>query len=299
MTTLRPTIAAHDVASFRALDWLLLAATAGIWGASFLFIEIGLDAFEPGLVTWLRVAFGCATLWAIPLQRRRVERADWPRVAALGVTWMAFPLTMFPVAQQWINSSLTGMLNGATPVFATLLGILVFGVPAVRTQIVGVAVGLVGLFLIGIPEASAAGTTALGVLAVVAAVASYGIALNLAGPLQRTYGALPVLRRALVVATVLTVPYGAIDAGRSGFAWGPLAACIALGVGGTAIAFVTMTTLTGRVGSVRASITTYLIPIVSIVLGVVFRDESLSAWAIVGTGVVLTGAFVAANARRS
>ncbi len=282
-----------ESAPFVSLDWLLLITIASLWGASFLFMDIALDSFRPGLVTLLRVLFGCVTLWAIPLDRKRIETKDRSRVAILGVVWMAFPLTMFPIAQQWIDSSLTGMLNGAMPIFAALIGFLAFSAPAIRSQLAGVAIGLGGIILIGLPEASSAGTTAAGIALVLLAVASYGIAVNIAGPLQRTYGALPVLRRALTVATVLTLPYGLVDATRSSLAWGPLFACLALGIGGTGIAFVAMTMLAGRTGAVRASVVTYLIPVVSIALGVGFRDDSLSGWAVLGTAIVLLGAWVA------
>ena len=69
-------------------------------------------------------------------------------------------------------------------------------------------------------------------------------------------------------------------------------ACIALGAGGTGIAFALAAELNGRVGAVRTSIVTYLIPIVAVFLGVVFRDDTITLWAILGTLVVLSGAFL-------
>ena len=48
---------------------------------------------------------------------RRVDRSDWPRIALLGVIWMAIPLSMFPFAEERVSSALTGMLNGANPIF--------------------------------------------------------------------------------------------------------------------------------------------------------------------------------------
>ena len=285
--------AGAESAPFMSLDWLLLITTAGLWGGSFLFMDIALDSFEPGLVTFVRVLFGCITLWAIPLDRNRVETKDRPRIAILGIVWVAFPLTMFPIAQQWIDSSLTGMLNGGTPIFVALIAIVAFATPPIRIQLTGIAIGLIGVVLIGLPQASAAGTTAVGIMLVLLALASYGVAVNIAGPLQRTYGALPVLRRALTVAVVLTIPYGLIDATRSSFGWRPLLSCLILGVGGTGIAFVTMATLAGRTGAVRASVVTYIIPLVSIALGVGFRGDSLSGWAVLGTVIVLVGARVA------
>jgi drug/metabolite transporter (DMT)-like permease len=283
----------HDTAPFESLDWVLVLSAAGIWGASFLFIAIGLDAFGPGLVTLLRVGFGALTLAAFPAARRPVERSDRARVALLGFVWMAFPLTLFPLAQQWIDSSLAGMLNSAMPVMTVVVSWLVFHTPTGSRRLVGVAVGLGGILLIGVPEASTAGTSAVGVGLVLVAVTSYGVAVNIAGPLQRRYGSLPVMARALGFAFVMAVPFGVADGFDSSWEWRSLLACMVLGVAGTGFAFVFAVTLAGRVGAVRTSIVTYLIPIVAVVLGTVFRDETITALSLIGTVVILVGAWLA------
>lgn len=279
-------------AKFQLLDWGLLLGAAGIWGASFFFIDIGLEAFAPGLVTLFRIAFGCVALWLIPIKTRPFDQQDRKKIVLLGITWIAFPLTMFPIAQQWINSSLTGMLNSAMPIFTVLIGLAVFATPTAPIQLIGVFTGLAGLVLIGLPEVTTDGTNAIGVLLVILAVLSYGVAVHIAGPLQRQYGAIPVVRSALFVAVILALPYGVVGVTDSGFGWGPMIACIALGAGGTGIAFVLAAELNGRVGAVRTSIVTYLIPIVAVFLGVIFRNDSITLWAILGTVIVLAGAYL-------
>ncbi len=285
---------AEDI-PFEPLDWGLLLGAATIWGGSFLFMAIGLDAFEPGVVTLLRVGFGALTLALVPAARRPVPREDLPRIALLGLTWMAFPLTLFPIAQQWIDSSVAGMLNAAMPLLTALIAWGVFHIPTRPRRLFGVGVGMVGIALIGIPEATTAGTNALGVVLVVLAVASYGVAVNIAGPLQQQHGSLPVTARALAFATVLTVPFGAWGVPASSFAWDSLIACFVVGAGGTGVAFAMAATLTGRVGAVRTSIVTYVIPAISIFLGVVFRDETVTVLAIVGTCIVLLGAWLSSR----
>ena len=292
MSNIPETVEAEN-SKFQLLDWGLLLGAAGIWGASFFFIDIGLEAFSPGLVTFFRIAFGCMTVWAIPIRAPRIESEDRKMVMLLGVTWMAFPLSMFPIAQQWINSSMTGMLNSAMPILTVLVGLTMFKIPTASKQLLGVATGLGGLVLIGIPEVATDGTNALGVLLVVLAVLSYAVAVHIAGPLQRKYGAIPVVRWALLFAVVLSAPYGIVGATSSGFGWGPMIACFALGAGGTGIAYALAAELNGRVGAVRTSIVTYLIPIVATVLGVVFRDDTVALWAVIGTVVVLGGAYTA------
>src|SRR6185436_15694798 len=103
-------------------NWALLVVPGVIWGASFLFIAEGLAAVSPNGVTFLRILIGFASLSLVPAARRPILAADRPRAAALGVVWLAFPLSMFPFAEQHVSSALTGMLNGATPIFAAIVG---------------------------------------------------------------------------------------------------------------------------------------------------------------------------------
>jgi drug/metabolite transporter (DMT)-like permease len=111
--------------AFSPLDWTLFVSVALIWGSSFILMDIGLEAFEPGLITLLRVGLGAAALWLVPAARStRVDQADWPRLIALSVIWVAIPFTLFPVTQQYINSAIAGMLNGAVPIFAAVVAVV-------------------------------------------------------------------------------------------------------------------------------------------------------------------------------
>src|SRR2546426_514173 len=101
-----------------ARDWALLILPGLIWGASFLFIAEGLRASAPNGVTFIRIAVGFATLSLVPSARRRlIPRARWKGVLP-GIIWMAFPLSMFPIAEQHVSSALTGMLTGPAPLLA-------------------------------------------------------------------------------------------------------------------------------------------------------------------------------------
>jgi len=294
MTEVTDSVKAED-RPFETVDWTMVSAISVIWGSSFLFMAIGLESFEPGLVSLLRVGFGAATAAFLPGARKAVPREAWPRIVVLGFVWLAFPLTLFPIAQQWIDSSVAGMLNSAMPLMTLFIAWAAFSTPTGPRRLFGVLVGLVGIVLIGAPEASTAGTNAVGVLLVVLAVSSYGLAANIAGPLQRAHGSLPVISRALMVATLFSLPLGLYAVPASSFSWSSLAACAAVGVGGTGIAYSLAATLVGRVGAVRMSIVTYIIPVVSVVLGVALNGETVSGWAIVGTGVVLAGALLSSR----
>jgi len=281
--------------AFTVFDWMLFVSISLIWGSSFLLMAIGLEAFEPGLVTWLRVASGAAVLWAVPGARMRIEPTDRARVWALSFIWVAIPFTLFPVAQQWINSAVAGMLNGAMPMFTALVATVLLRRRPRGALLLGLAVGFLGVVAISAPSMGESRTQALGVVLVVVATIGYGLAVNIAAPLQQQYGALPVMARMLGLASIWTAPYGAIGFAGSSFAWDSLVAVLAAGVLGTGLAFVIMSSLVGRVGSTRASFITYLIPVIALLLGVMFRSDEVALSAVAGVGLVVIGAILAAR----
>lgn len=282
--------------AFTFVDWAMFVSLATIWGSSFLFMAIGLDAFHPGVVTLLRVALGASFLALIPRTRRvRIDREDWPKVALLAATWVAIPFTLFPIAQQWIDSAVAGMLNGATPVFTAVLATLLLRSLPGPLQLTGLVIGLAGTLAIALPSAGQGTTEAIGVVLVVTATFGYAVSLNMVPPLQQKYGSLPLTARILWLATPMVVPFGLIGLGQSTFAWPSLLAVGAVGILGTGLAFIFMGNLAGSVGATRASFLTYLIPVVALILGVVFRDEMIAPVAFLGVVLVIAGAILASR----
>ncbi len=282
--------------AFSGGDWARFVAVSVIWGASFLFIAIGLDAFHPGLVTWLRVGFGAAFMASLAKARTaKIARQDMPRIVLLGIIWVAIPLTLFPIAQQWIDSAVAGMLNGAMPMFTAIVASVLLRQLPGRLQIVGLVVGLAGILAIALPSAETGTTAAIGVILVLVATVCYGFATNIVVPLQQKYGSVPVMARVLWVAAILVTPYGIYGLSQSGFAWESLAATMAVGFLGTGVAFILMGSLVGSVGPTRSSFITYLMPVVALVLGVVFRDEIVSPIAVMGSLLVIVGALLASR----
>ena len=282
------------------IDSLLIVVPGLIWGASFLFIAEGLEAVSPSGVAFLRILVGFLTLSVVPAVRRPILKADRSRTALLGLIWLAFPLSMFPYAEQHVSSALAGMLNGAVPLFvAAVASGLARRLPP-RAVLAGLAVGFLGAILIALPGLAAsegsAGQT-LGVLLIVAALVSYGFAYSLSGPLQQRNGALPVIWRALGVAAILTAPLGVPSVLAGHWSLWPVASLVALGAGGTGIAYVLTATAAGRLGATVASVNNFFIPVVALALGVSLRHEQVSWVSIVGSGVCLLGAWMIRQAR--
>lgn len=298
MTTPRILTTSHGTNrdAFAPIDWGLFVSLSLIWGASFLFMAIGLDAFHPGLVTWLRVGFGAAVIAILPKARKtKIETGDLSRVGILGLVWIALPMTLFPIAQLWIDSAVAGMLNGATPIFTALLATILLRALPGRLQMAGLAVGFVGIVAIALPSTGSGTTATIGVIMVLVATVAYAVALNMVAPLQQRYGSLPVIARAQWVAAAAVTPFGIYGLTQSSFAWPSLLALLAVGVLGTGVAFVLMGTLSGRVGPTRSAFITYAIPVVALILGVVFRNEIVAPVAVIGVVLVIAGALLASR----
>ncbi len=245
MTTATTTARVDD--QFTPTDWGLFLSVAGIWGASFLFIDIGLDALPPGVITLMRVGLGALALAVLPLARQhtKIRPVDRLRLLTLSITWVAVPFTLFPIAEQHISSAVTGLLNGGTPIFAAIFAMVLLRQPTRGPQLLGIAVGFVGVVLVSLPSIGDGSSEALGVVLVVLATVCYGFSITIAAPLQQRYGSVNLMAKMLALATIWTTPYGVWQIGDADWQLGPIIAVAVLGVVGTGIAFALMGTLVG------------------------------------------------------
>jgi drug/metabolite transporter (DMT)-like permease len=287
-------------AAFEARDWFQLWFAGLVWGASFIFIRAGVDHFSAGVVTFGRIAIGALTLGVFPKARAvKIDRADWPRIVVVSITWLAFPMTLFPIAQKSISTGLAGMLNGSIPIFAALVGSIALRRLPGRWQQLGLIVGALGIVLLGVPALGDGGSSALGVVLVVVACVSYGVAVTVNVPLAQKYGAVATFWRCQLVSMLLTAPFAAWGIRESTWNVKSALALMVLGVFGTALAFLAMIGLSARVGSTRSSALTYLEAVIALVLGIVVRHEKLRVLELVGCGVLLLGAWSVSRADRT
>ncbi len=283
--------------AFTPTDWALLGTVALVFGSSFLLIEIGLRTLAPAVIALARLTLGAATLWLVPRTRRsRLSPEDARRAALLGVIWLGIPLMLFPVAQQYIDSSVAGMMNGSMPLWTALwTAVLARELPR-RTQAAGLLVGFAGIVAVSLPELPATGLgdarSLLGAVLALLAAVLYGLSATLVTPLQQRYGSLAVMFRAQLGGIAVVLPFALLGLRDSTFSWPSVLAMVPLGVLGSAVAFIAVATLIGRVGAPRGAVSIYFLPVVAIVLGVLILGERVHPLALAGTGLVLVGAWL-------
>jgi drug/metabolite transporter (DMT)-like permease len=284
--------------AFGPAEWALLAGIAVMWGSSFLWISAGVDHFAPPVVSLSRLLLGAAALSVFPKTRAPVEQADWPRIVLLALVWMAVPLLLFPIAQQWVDSSTAGAINGSMPLFSAVLAAVLLRRMPRPAQTTGLVIGFTGVLLVTLTEATGAGGSPLGIGLLILATVLYAVAFNLAVPLTQRYGSLPVLLRAQVVAIAVVLPFGLWGLRTSEWDWAAAGAMVLLGVFGSGLAFVAAANLGARAGPVRGALPIYFLPIVAMLLGVLVRHEQIPALAIAGVALVIAGAWLSSRKER-
>ncbi len=279
-------------------SWTLVLALGAIWGASFLFIEIGLRDMGPVVIAWARVALAAAVLLPVAWFRGelRIPGATLGLIALLGTVQVGAPFAVLARGQEEITSSLAGILVASTPLFTALLAVRVD--PAERSEglrLVGVIAGLAGVGLLLGVDLSGTAEEALGGALVLLASLGYAIGglvtkLKLPGVPGTGLAAWITLS-----ATVLLTPFAIADFPAEPPGLGPLAAVVALGVIGTGLAFAIFFSLMTTIGPSRTFIVTYLSPGFAVAYGAFLLDESVSVATIVGLALILGGSYFAAG----
>ncbi len=279
--------------NFGPFEWTLSIGLALTWGSSFLLINLSIRHFDATVVPFARTAFGALALAFLPGARHKIARHDWPLVWFLGLVWMAVPFLLYPIAEQTVSSSITGMMNGGLPVVVAIVtAIWTRSLPS-RRRIFAVAIGCVGIVLIALPSiAEGSSADVRGILLLLIALVCYAVAVNAARPLQNKYRPVALMLRVELAACVISAPLGLGGLTKSEFSWVSLGAVAALGALGTGIAFTLFAMLAVRTGPVRSMIPTYFTPIVGAFLGVVVNDETLIGLSMLGMIVVIIGAWL-------
>lgn len=280
--------------------WTLLLALAAIWGASYLFIEIGLRDLSAPLIAWMRIAFGALVLLPVALRAGALRRLGglWPVIVLVSIAQVAAPFLLIALGQEEITSSLAGILVGSAPIWTAMLAaIFVADERSEGLQLVGIVVGVAGLvLLLGVDAADESGQF-LGGLAIVLAGLGYAVGGLLARRRLGRVQPLGIAAIVLVVSTFLSLPAALLTLPDATPGAGPLAAIAALGVLGTGLAFVIFYELIASVGPARTFLVTYLAPVFAVAYGVTLLDEPFTLVTLAGLALILGGSYLAAGGR--
>ncbi len=276
---------------------------AFIWGWSFLFIKVAVDGLTPTTVAWARIALGAAVLCAILRHqggRVPVDRTSLRHYAVAATVGNIVPFTLLAWGEQHITSALTAVLNASTPLFTAVFAAIGLSERLRPVQIAGLALGMAGVAVAaGLGASDLEGSSTAGALAAILAGASYGIAFVYMRRHLVSYPPIVAATGQLATGAVMLFPLAALTSIADGVSLTPtrLGAIVALGAIGTGLAYILNYRIIGDLGPTKASLVTYVIPVVAVVVGIVVLDEPFE-WRLVVGGLLTVGGIAAVNAKR-
>lgn len=282
-----------------------LMVLATIWGSSFLLIKFALEGLSPVQIVMARLTAGAVTLLAVLAVRRQPlpkDRMLWVHLTAMSVVANIIPFFLFGWGEQRITSGMAGVLNGTTPLFTMLFAVSML--PEERLSLgraLGLFFGFVGVVVVVGPWDQSGVNAWTGQLGVVLAAACYGIGLTYTRRYITGRGDLVgLVAGQLLAGSVLLWLFAPVLADTPMHLDARVVlSSLGLGAIGTGFAFLLFFRLIQDAGATTASMVTYLIPVVAVVLGVVVLAEPLTWNLFVGAAVVIVGVAIADGRLRS
>ncbi len=281
----------------RFREWAAFSLLGLVWGSSFLWIKIGVQDVAPVTLAAFRLLFGLIGLLFV----MRVQRQPVPRdlkvlstYLVMGVLQAALPFALISWGETTIESSLAAILNGTLPLFTILIAHFWLHDERISLpRLIGLIVGFSGVVAVVSRELSigAIHRHVWGQLAVLAASCSYALGATFARRFRR--GESPVVQATMVVLTADVVLWlTALTVERPlhlptvPITW---VALVWLGLLGSCLAYLLYFYLINAWGPTRATLVTYVFPVVGLFLGILLLGEVADWHLIVGSLLVVSG----------
>ncbi|WP_179404793.1 DMT family transporter [Burkholderia guangdongensis] len=286
----------------------LLITLAALWGASFLFIRIGVTEFGVAPLMALRVGIGALFLIGLSLTRlpaaelaTQLRRHAWP-LFVVGALNSGAPFCLFAFAELTLSAGVTSVINATAPLWGALVAYLWLKDALTLPRAIGLAIGFAGVVALVWDQiahahgSASAGATALAALAALGATLLYGIAVNFAK--RRLTGVDPIVNAtgSMIGSSILLLPFAVATwpaAAVSAHAWGAL---LALGLACTGVAYFIYFYLIAHVGPARAITVTFVIPVFGLLWGALFLGERVTFAMLEGCAIILIGTALATGA---
>ena len=288
----------------RLLPYAAFIALGLIWGASFLFIKVALQDMGPTVIVLGRSASGAIALAVIMAVTGRQLftnlRARAGRFAFMAVFNALVPWVLIAWGETRISSGLASILNSTTTLWVALF--IIWVIPTERPStlnFVGVLIGVAGVVILVIPDIATHGISgdAIGAVAVVCASMSYAVAALFVRVKMRGMNVYEQSLGQLAATALFAIPFAAPALPEVHLAPLSIAAVLALGIGGSGIAYLLYYYTLNTLGAVRATGVTFVVPITAVFWGIVLLHEALTVVTVVGMIVTMVG-IVLTNRRR-
>lgn len=276
--------------------WATFATLCAIWGLPYFFIKLALQDLSPVCVAWGRITLAAVVLVPIAWHRGALQKAFAHKAAiiAFAVAELVVPFSLIAMGEQWISSSLAGILIATVPLSVVVIAPL-FGVKEHlgALRIAGLAIGFCGVIAIVGLDTGHGPMLWAGVVCIMISVAGYAIGPLIVQRYLSDVDEIGAVAASLVVASVLLLPLAALSAPDHVPSTLSLTAVAALGIACTALALYLYFYLINVAGAARASVVAYINPAVAAVIGVLVLHEPFGWGAGAGLAMILFGSYLA------
>jgi drug/metabolite transporter (DMT)-like permease len=286
-------------------DWVIFAILSSAWGTSFLFIKLGVEDYSPLMLGWLRLSIAALSIWAVVAFQRLRPRRSVKLIGALllvGLVNNALPFTLIPWGEQYISSGLAAILNSSMPLFTIVIAHFVLADEKITLRrLAGLVLGFAGVITLMAPEAVQSGgdvfnsTSLRGQLAVVFSAFCYALASVFIRRYLRGENPIVLAAGQTTAASLWLTPLVLLTEHPLNFSQGSFSSVFAvlwLGLVSTAFAYLLYFKLIVRVGAIQVSLTTYIIPIIGVILGAIFLREHITWLMLSATAMILSGVVI-------
>lgn len=282
-----------------APSWLPVAAvstTLVLWASAFVAIRHLGDDFSGGALALGRLVVGSAALAVLALRRGvpHPSGRQWRSIVVIGVLWYAVYMVALNLGEQRVDAGTAAMLIQVSPVVIAVLAAVFLRERFTPQLALGLTLAFAGVVVISLARGPGDDHDPLGVLLCLVAAVAYAVSLVVQKPLSATMSSVHITWLACTVGAVVCLPFAPTlvrelgDAPLSSVAW-----LVYLGVFPTAIAFSTYGYALRTTSASDLGVTTYVVPVITIVLSLVLLDEVPPPLAYLGGALALLGVAVA------
>jgi drug/metabolite transporter (DMT)-like permease len=282
------------------IDYGLIVTLSVIWGLAFVAIRRAEFELTPPNLTILRwlIASGSFLLLA-PIfgkPERPVRKEHIPRILLVSFASVVGYHLSLNYAETIVSSGLAGLLISFGPIFIVCLSAIFLKEKIGGKLLLALAVAVVGAFVLSI-NTNLTFVQISGPLSVILAAFMYAVFSVGSKPLVKEYGALPTAIWIAVIGTLFTFPllswnFVAQVSTLSLVGW---VSVVYLAILSTVLANMILYTLIGGRSVSRLSVQLYLIPLVSLIGGIVFLGESFSEFTLIGAGFLFAAIAIATH----
>lgn len=263
---------------------------AAVWGASFMFMRVGVPEFGAYAFGGLRVGLAGLVLLPLLLKPKRFKeyQANWLKLSLIGILSTGAPFMLYAFAAYQLSAGTSSVINASVPVMTGVIAHFFFKDHLSKQQFLGLVIGVFGVALL-MSDGLQSGGSLWAFAAALGACLCYAVGSNLAKHYLSGISPMTTAASGLLASGIVTLPVVVLFFPQTSVSWAAWGSVFAIALLSTAIAMIAFYQLIQIAGPTKTVTVTLLIPLFGIFWGVLLLGEEISSDMLLGTVVILLG----------